>query len=91
MNNNKFNLNGTLIRKKDFGKVTRGSIKVYADGLTEYIPFVAFRDIAKLVNSIQVDTEVTTTAHLHTSSYEKDGKKIYSTDVVLDSISNTSI
>lgn len=86
MENNLFYLNGELVRKVNFGKVTRGTIKVYVDGVTEYLPFVAFGKVGTIVSSIHDGTVVCAVCRLHSSSYEKAGKKVYTTDVVIDSI-----
>lgn len=87
MENNRFYLNGVLVRKFSFGKVARGTISVYSDGRMEYIPFIAFRDVARTVSSFIDGSEVSAECRLHSSSYEKDGKRVYSTDVVVDVIS----
>lgn len=91
MENNKFFLIGELIRKKDFGKVVRGTIKVYSDGYSEYIPFVSFGQTAYHIKSIIDGANVTAKCRIHTSSFERDGKKVYSTDIVVDSITCNDI
>lgn len=51
-----------------------------------YIPCVAFGNEANIARKLEKDDMVTAIASISQNSYEKDGKKIYSTQVLVESL-----
>lgn len=90
MENNKFFLSGEIVRapyindNKKYGSVT---IKVYSEGRLEYLSFICFRNVVEVLSTFSAGDKVSAVCRLHSHSYEKGGKKIYSQDIIADSIS----
>ena len=88
---------GNLTRKPEL----KGNDKKYAllniacnrgyqnkDGKFEadFITLKLWKDPEKIVNELDKGNKVEIEAHLKTSSYERDGKKVYSSEYIIDSI-----
>lgn len=95
MKNNHVELFGTLTRDIEVSKNGKGnnfvkfSLACLRDGKkpwTDYINCIAFGDMADdICKHGNKDTGFCIVGNLRTSSYEKDGKKQYSTNVVVES------
>ena len=84
MKNNHVELFGTLTRDIEVSKNGKGNnfVKFSLD----YINCIAFGDMANdICKHGDKDTGFCIVGNLRTSSYEKDGKKQYSTNVVVES------
>lgn len=94
---NQVNLTGRLVRDPSISvyegdkKVARFSIAIgrgRKDGNdlgADYINIVAFGKAAELIEKwFSKGKMIGITGHIHTDQYEKDGRKIYTTDVVMD-------
>lgn len=54
---------------------------------TDYINCVAYGNQAELVSKyLDKGSKISVEGHIQTGSYEKDGKKIYTTDIVVEKI-----
>ena len=88
---------GNLTRKPEL----KGNDKKYAllniacnrgyqnkDGKFEadFITLKLWKDPEKIINELDKGNKVEIEAHLKTSSYEKDGTKVYSSEYIIDSI-----
>ena len=72
----KFNI--ALDRGKDKNGESKG---------TDFPQIVAFGKVAELIERYtQKGSQVGISGHIHTDSYEKDGKKVYTTDVIADRV-----
>lgn len=95
MKNNHVELFGTLTRDIEVSKNGKGntfvkfSLACLRDGKkpwTDYINCIAFGEVANvLCKHRDKDTAYEINGYLRISSYEKDGKKTYSTIVVVES------
>ena len=95
MRNNHVELKGTLTRDIELSKSTKGnsfvkfSIACLRDGKDkrlDYINCIAFGQTADELDRVGTqDTPLEIVGNLRISSYEKDGKKNYSTSVVVES------
>ena len=94
MKNNSVHLIGTLTRDIELSKNSKGnsfvrfSLACIRDNkpFTDFINCIAFGDIANdICKHGDKDTGFCIVGNLRTSSYEKDGKKTYSTIVVVES------
>lgn len=53
----------------------------------DFIPCIAFRKTAEFIEKyVQKGTKLAAEGRIQTGSYEKDGKRVYTTDVVVDSV-----
>lgn len=94
MKNNSVQLIGTLTRDIELSKNSKGnsfvrfSLACIRDNkpFTDFINCIAFGDMANdICKHGDKDTGFCIVGNLRTSSYEKDGKKQYSTNVVVES------
>mgnify|MGYP002534723646 CR=1 FL=1 len=94
MKNNSVQLIGTLTRDIELSKNSKGNsfvrftLACTRDNkpFTDFINCIAFGDLANdICNHGDKDTGFCIVGNLRTSSYEKDGKKQYSTNVVVES------
>ena len=53
-------------------------------GSADYIGCVAFGPVAELINSLKKGAEVSLQGRIQTGSYLKEGRRIYTTDVVVE-------
>jgi len=76
----KYNANGTAVLKNGVA-VRRDKER------TDFINIVAFNKTAELIaNHFKKGNQIGITGSILTGSYEKDGKKVYTTDVMVSSI-----
>lgn len=94
MKNNSVHLIGTLTRDIELSKNSKGNsfvrftLACTRDNkpFTDFINCIAFGDMANdICEHGDKDTGFCIVGNLRTSSYEKDGKKQYSTNVVVES------
>ncbi len=53
----------------------------------DFVPIVAFGKTAEVINNyFQKGSKIAITSHFQTGSYEKDGKKIYNSNFVVDKV-----
>jgi single-strand DNA-binding protein len=93
---NKVNLIGRLAKEgelkyspagKAFYRNTIAVNRKFKKGETDFIHLVAFINTAELMgNHLKKGDQVGIEGHIQTSSYEKDEQKIFTTQVVVDSI-----
>jgi single-strand DNA-binding protein len=58
---------------------------------SDFINILAFKQGAELIaNHFNKGDEIAIEGHIQTGSYEKDGRKVYTTEVVVDNITFTS-
>lgn len=95
MKNNHVELNGTLTRDIELSKNLKGNdfvrftLACVRDGdhpYTDFINCIAFGSMApEICKHCTKGTSYSITGNIRTSSYEKNGKKIYTTNVVVES------
>jgi single-strand DNA-binding protein len=67
--------------------VYRGKDKESGKGLYDNVNIKAFGELAdKAMENLKKDSDVIVTGRISTGSYEKDGKKVYTTDIVAGNI-----
>ena len=96
MKNNHVELFGTLTRDIEVSKNGKGnnfvkfSLACLRDGKkpwTDYINCIAFGDTAAIVkNNPDQNTPFHVEGRIHTGSYQKNGRKYYTTDIVTEKI-----
>jgi single-strand DNA-binding protein len=85
-NDIKYSHTGTAVLKNKLA-VNRKFNREEAD----FINIIAFKKTAELIaNHFNKGDELAIEGHIQTGSYEKDGRKIYTTEVVVDNITFTS-
>lgn len=87
MENNKFSLDGVLVRKTLKTSIAYGTVKIYSEGRSEYLNFVCFSDACKQLDSFIENDRIHCVCRLHSHSYEQNGKRVYRQDIIADSIS----
>ena len=57
------------------------------DKSADFISCVAYAKLAELVNQyVRKGHKILITGHIQTGSYERDGKRVYTTDVIVDEL-----
>lgn len=73
---------GTYVCKFTLAVDRRGK-----DKGTDFVPCVAFGKLAELLNQyVSKGNKIGVIGHLQTGSYDRDGKKVYTADVILDEL-----
>lgn len=75
-------VNFTIMTVKEY-TTKEGELKT----LFSYVPCVAFGHEANIARNLSKGDQVTAIASISQNSYEKDGKKIYTTQVLVESLS----
>lgn len=89
---NELTLYGRLTRDPDFRYSTTGTPILTATvavdhgkDITNFIPITAFGKTAEIMaNSLRKGHRILVKAHLQSGSYEKDGKKVFKLDIIVD-------
>ena len=71
----------TFIKEVKDG-VVRFTVKADKTKGFAFVPLVAFSDVATIVNGFSKGDNVKVLAEISTGAYEKEGKKIYTTDII---------
>ena len=80
---NEVKLQGEVTYVKEVKEtVVKFTIKAEKTKGFAYVPLVAFGDVATIVKGFAKGDIVKVLAEISTGSYEKEGKKIYTTDIV---------
>ena len=73
-------------REKAVARFTLAINRRRKDDGADFVSCVAFGKTAEIMGrSISKGQRVAVVGHIHTSSYEKDGRKVYKTDVIVES------
>lgn len=89
---NELTLYGRLTRDPDFRYSTTGTAILTATvavdhgkDITNFIPITAFGKTAEIMaNSLRKGHRILVKAHLQSGSYDKDGKKVFKLDIIVD-------
>lgn len=89
---NELTLYGRLTRDPDLSYTSKGTALLKATiavdhgkDITNFIPITAFDKTAEtMANGLRKGHRILVKAHLQSSSYDKDGKKVFKLDVIVD-------
>lgn len=76
----------TYPREKAVARFTLAVNRRRKDDGADFVSCVAFGKTAEILDRcVSKGQRVAVVGHIHTSSYEKDGRKVYKTDVIVES------